>query len=72
MENGQHFLIKTNKIEEPELPKSGMTNFNFLIGNGIYSIAKNTSELESGKSKLSNLFAELNEVITQIRLKSGG
>lgn len=63
---------RTKKIEKPELPKSGMTNFNFLTGNGIYSIAKNTSELESGKSEFSNLFAELNGVITQIRLKSGG
>jgi hypothetical protein len=72
VENGQQYLVKANKIEKPELPKSGITNFNFLTGNGIYSIAKNTSELESGKSEFSNLFAELNEVITQIRLKSGG
>lgn len=72
VENGQQYLDKATKIEKPELPKSGMTNINFLTGNGIYSIIKNTSELESGKSELSNLFDELNEVITQIRLKSGG
>ena len=71
VENGQKYLEKANKIEKPELPKSGMTNFNFLTKNGIYSISKKTSELESGKSEFSNLFGELNEVITQIRLKSG-
>ena len=70
VKNGQKYLNKGNKLDNPELPKSGMTNFNFLTQNGIYRIAENTSELESGKSEFSNLFVELNEVITQIRLKS--
>jgi hypothetical protein len=71
VENGQKYLNKGTRIEKAELPKNGMTNFNFLTDSGIYSIEKNTSELESGKSEFSNLFRELNEVITQIRLKSG-
>ena len=68
---GKKYLNKASKIEKADFPKSGMTNFNFLTGNGIYSIAKKTSELESRKSEFSNLFMELNEVITQIRIKSG-
>jgi len=71
VENGQKYIEKATKIEKAELPKSGMTNFNFLTENGIYSISKSLSELESGKSEFSNLFIELNEVISQIRLKSG-
>tara|TARA_R110002073_G_scaffold14554_2_gene59371 strand:+ start:57274 stop:57846 length:573 start_codon:yes stop_codon:yes gene_type:complete len=68
--NGQKYIEKATKIEKADLPKKGMTNFNFLTENGIYSISKSLSELESGKSEFSNLFIELNEVISQIRLKS--
>ena len=71
VENGQRYVEKATKVEKAELPKSGMTNFNFLTENGIYSISKSLSELESGKSEFSNLFVELNEVISQIRMKSG-
>jgi hypothetical protein len=70
VENGQKYTAKATKIDKAELPESGMTNFNFLTENGIYFISKSLSELESGKSEFSNLFAELNEVISQIRLKS--
>ena len=70
VENGQKYLDKATKIEKADLPKSGMTNFNFLNKDGIYSISESISELESGKSEFSNLFVELNEVISQIRLKS--
>lgn len=71
VENGQRYIEKATKVEKSELPKSGMTNFNFLTESGIYSISKSLSELESGKSEFSNLFVELNEVISQIRMKSG-
>jgi hypothetical protein len=71
VENGQKYIAKATKIEKAELPESGMTNFNFLTENGIYSISKSLSELESGKSEFSNLFVELNEVISHIRMKSG-
>jgi hypothetical protein len=70
VENGQNYIEKATKIKKAELPKSGMTNFNFLTENGIFSISKSLSELESGKWEFSNLFVELNEVISQIRLKS--
>lgn len=66
----QKYLLKAEKIEKPEFPKEGMANFNFITRNGIYSVSEKISELESGKSELSNLFGELNEIITQIRLKS--
>ncbi|MBC3846424.1 hypothetical protein H8K90_08535 [Winogradskyella echinorum] len=71
VENGQKYIGKATKIEKAELPKNGMTNFNFLTEKGIYSISESLSELESGKSEYSNLFIELNEVIAQIRTKSG-
>ena len=71
VENGQKYIEKATKIEKAKLPESGMTNFNFLTENGIYSISKSLSELESGKSEFSNLFVELNEVISHIRMKSG-
>ena len=71
VENGHIYIEKATKVEKSELPKSGMTNFNFLTESGIYSISKSLSELESGKSEFSNLFVELNEVISQIRMKSG-
>lgn len=69
--NGQKYLEKSTKIEKLDLPKSGMANFNFLTKNGIYSISESLSKLESRKSEFSNLFAELNEVINEIRMKSG-
>jgi hypothetical protein len=52
------------------MPKSGMTSFNFLTENGVYSISQSLSELESRTSEFSDLFAELNKVITEVRLKS--
>ena len=70
VEKGQKYVEKATKIEKAKLPESGMTNFNFLTKNGIYSISKSLNELESGKSEFSNLFVELNEVISQIRMKS--
>jgi hypothetical protein len=48
-----------------------MANFNFLTDNGVYSISQSLSDLESGKSEFSKLFEELNEVITEVRIKSG-
>jgi hypothetical protein len=71
VKNGQNYLEKATKVEKSELPKSGMANFNFLTKNGIYSISQSLNGLESGKSEFSNLFAELNEVITEVRIKSG-
>ncbi len=70
VEDGQSYLDKATKTEKTDLPKSGMTNFNFMTTEGVYRISKNLSELESGKSEFSNLFAELNKVITEVRLKS--
>ena len=68
----QNYLSKAKKIEEPGLPEEGTVNFNFLTKNGIYSVTLNMADLESGKSDLSDLFIEVNEIITQIRLKSNG
>lgn len=70
VENGQKYLDKATKTEKTDLPNSGMTNFNFLTENGVYTISQSLSGLESGKSEFSNLFTELNKVITEVRLKS--
>tara|TARA_R110002126_G_scaffold290629_2_gene448047 strand:+ start:742 stop:1320 length:579 start_codon:yes stop_codon:yes gene_type:complete len=70
IEEFQIYLSKAEKIEEPELPKEGMVNFNFLTKNGIYSLTENTTDLENGKSEFSKLFEGVNEIITQIRLNS--
>lgn len=70
VKNGQNYLEKAIKTESTNLPKIGMNNFNFLTQNGIYKISESLSELESGKSEYSNLFMNLNEVITEIRIKS--
>ena len=66
----QKYLSQAKKIDEPKLPKEGTVNFNFLTKNGIYSVTEKMSDLENGKSELSSLFVEVNEIITQIRLKS--
>ncbi len=68
----QKYLSKAKKIDEPKLPEEGKVNFNFLTKNGLYSVTENMADLESGKSELSSLFQEVNEIITQIRLKSDG
>lgn len=66
----QKFIYKANKIDKPDLPEDGTVNFNFLTKNGIYLITQNMADLESGKSEQSSLFTEVNQIITQIRLKS--
>ena len=66
----QKYLLKAQKIEVPKLPEKGKVNFNFLTKNGLYSVSENMADLESGQSELSGLFGEVNEIITQIRLKS--
>ena len=66
----QKYLSQAKKIDEPKLPKEGTVNFNFLTKNEIYSVTEKMSDLENGKSELSSLFVEVNEIITQIRLKS--
>lgn len=66
----QKYLSKAEKINNPELPIEGTVNFNFLTKNGIYSKTEKMTDLESGNSELSSLFGEVNEIITEIRLKS--
>lgn len=70
VENGQNYLEKSKLTDHTDVPKIGMTNFNFLTKNGTYRISQSLSELESGRSDLSNLFLELNKVISEIRTKS--
>ncbi len=66
----QRYLSKAKKTDEPKLPEKGKVSFNFLTKNGIYSATENMADIESGQSELSGLFREVNEIITQIRIKS--
>ena len=66
----QKYLSKAKKIHQSKLPEKGKVSFNFLTKNGLYSVTENMADLESGQSELSGLFREVNEIITQIRIKS--
>lgn len=68
----QKYLSQAEKVTEPTLPADGKVNFNFLTKNGMYSVSENLSELENGRSKLAELFTEVNEIISQIRIHSKG
>lgn len=70
LEKAQNYITKATATENTDVPKRGMTNFNFLTKNSVYKISESLSALESGTSKFANLFAELNKVITEVRLKS--
>jgi len=66
----QKYVSKAKKVDAPFLPAAGKVNFNFLTKNGVYVVTVNLADLESGKSEYADLFGEVNEIITQIRLKS--
>ncbi|MGV6831656.1 MAG: hypothetical protein ACWA5P_08865 [bacterium] len=70
VENGHLISFKGNQFENPDLPTSGNANFYFLSNMGQTRITESISKMESGESEFSNLFAELNNVMTEIRLKS--
>lgn len=65
------YAIKGEKYDITELPKPKTAIFYFLSDKGNTKIVETLSNLESGKSEYSELFYELNQVMTAIRLKSG-
>ena len=66
----QKYLSQAEKISEPKLHEDIKVNLKKKKKNGIYSVTENMADLENGKSKLAELFVAVNEVITEIRLKS--
>jgi hypothetical protein len=70
VENGHLISFKGKQFENPDLPTNGKANFYFLSNMGQTRITESISKMESGESEFSNLFAELNNIMTEIRLKS--
>ena len=66
----REFLSESKYIERPEKPELGTIIFNLKTGNGMHRISDSLERLESGESEFSDMFYALNDVITQIRLKS--
>jgi hypothetical protein len=70
VENGHLISFKGKQFENFDLPSNGNANFYFLSNMGQTRIIESISKMESGESEYSKLFAELNNVMTEIRLKS--
>jgi len=71
IEKIQKFKQDAVKVENAELPKSDEIKFNFLTKNGLYQITAKNDEIMSEKSKFSELYKEVDEIMTLIRIKSG-
>ena len=72
VDNGHLISFKGKPYENPDLPTKGNANFYFLSNMGNTRIIESIGKMESGESEFSKLFADLNNVMTEIRLKSGG
>ena len=70
VENGHLISFKGKQFDNPDLPTNGNANFYFLSNMGQTRITESISKMESGESEFSKLFADLNNVMTEIRLKS--
>jgi hypothetical protein len=66
----QKYKSKSIKIENADLPKQNEINFNFLTKNGIYQINGNMNEIMSEKSEFTELYKEVDKIMTLIRIKS--
>lgn len=70
VEKGHLISFKGEQFKNPDLPTDGNANFYFLSNMGQTRITESISKMESGESEFSNLFVDLNNVMTEIRLKS--
>ena len=70
VENGHLISFKGKQFENPDLPTNGNAIFYFLSNMGQTRIKVSISKMESGESEYSKLFADLNNVMTEIRIKS--
>jgi len=71
VDNGHLISFKGKQYENTDLPTNGNANFYFLSNARNTKITESIVKMESGESEFSKLFAELNNVMTEIRLKSG-
>jgi len=71
IDNAHLISFKGKLFKNPDLPTSGNANFYFLSNKGTTLITESIVKMESGGSEYSKLFADLNNVIAEIRLKSG-
>lgn len=68
--NAHLYSFKGQPFDKHELPANDNANFYFLSNMGQTLIKESIPEMENGTSEFSELFADLNTVITEIRLKS--
>ena len=71
VDNGHLISFKGKPYENTDLPTNGNANFYFLSNARNTKITESIAKMESGESEFSKLFADLNTVMTEIRLKSG-
>ena len=71
VDNGHLISFKGKTFENPDLPTNGNANFYFLSNKRNTRITESIAKMESGESEFSKLFADLNILMTEIRLKSG-
>lgn len=70
VDNGHLISFKGKQYENTDLPINGNANFYFLSNAKNTKITESIAKMESGESEFSKLFADLNNVMTEIRLKS--
>jgi len=70
VDNGHLISFKGKPFDNADLPTNGNANFYFLSNMGNTRITESITKMESGESEFSKLFADLNNVMTEIRLKS--
>ncbi|WP_229720529.1 hypothetical protein [Winogradskyella helgolandensis] len=71
VDNGHLISFKGKQYENTDLPTNGNANFYFLSNSKNTKITESIVKMESGESEFSKLFVDLNNVMTEIRLKSG-
>lgn len=67
----QKYKDQAQKIEVAELPNQNEVKFNFLTKKGLYQITADYEDLISQKSEHTELYKEIDNLITLIREKSG-
>lgn len=70
VEKGNQVSLKGKSFDNPDLPTSGNAIFYFISNGGQTRIIESISKMETGESEFSQLFIDLNKVMTEIRIKS--
>lgn len=64
------YFEKAALVSEFSLPQNGSVNFYRVTNAGVYLICEKTESLQTGASPYSDLFALVNDVLTQLRITS--